>query len=341
MRLKSQSIVASDTEAMKLFRNSLVLGSALFAGLLALQAADQGTQIIRATGTIQAIHSLTVQVPVMQGQGSQLTLIKLVQNGAHVHKGDLLAQFDSTTQLKAAREAAAKYDDLAHQVEQKRAEHASNVEKRLSDLQTAQADFSKAEIDLRKSPILSEIDQQKDVIKVADGKEHVASLERSNGAHDTAELAEIRVLELQRDRQKVAVNRQSSNADKLFLRAPIEGMVALQNVWRNGSMGHAEEGDQLWAGGALMQLFDPSSMQVGVAVAEPDGAVLKAGTRAMVHLDAFPDLVLPAHFDSASPVASSSMGNPIKSFNARFTLDRGDVHLMPDLSAAVEIQVKP
>ena len=322
---------------MPMVRNGALMAGAVVAGLLSMGAADQGTHLIRATGTIQATHSLMVQVPVMQGQGSQLTLIKLVQNGTRVHQGDLLAQFDSTTQIKAAREAAAKYDDLGHQVEQKRAEHASNLEKRLSELQAAQADLGKAEIDSRKGPILSEIEQLKDAVKVADAKEHVASLERSDKEHDTAELAEIRVLELQRDRQKVAVNRQQSNADKLSLRAPIEGMVALQNVWRNGSMGHAEEGDQLWAGGSLMQLFDPSAMQVAVAVGEPDGAVLRAGTRALVHLDAFPDLVLPARFDSASPVASSSMDNSIKSFNARFTLERSDMHLMPDLSAAVEI----
>ena len=156
--------------------SSVVVGTLVVAGLLSMRAADQGAHLIRATGTIQATHSLMVQVPVMQGQGSQLTLIKLVQNGTRVHQGNLLAQFDSTTQIKAAREAAAKYDDLGHQVEQKRAEHASNLEKRLSELQAAQADLGKAEIDSRKGPILSEIEQQKDAVKVADAKEHVASL---------------------------------------------------------------------------------------------------------------------------------------------------------------------
>lgn len=326
---------------MPKFRHGAVLGTVLFTALLYLRAADQEIHVIRATGTILATHSLTVRVPILQGQGSQLTLIKLIPNGTRVHVGDLLAEFDDTGQLKAAREAASKYDDLAHQVDQKRAEHASNVEKRLSELQGAQADLHKAELDLRKGPVLSEIEQQKNTIKVADAKEHVASLERSGKAHDTAELAEIRVLELQRDRQKIAVERQRKNAEQLSLKAPIEGMVALQNVWRNGSMGHAEEGDQLWGGSTLMQLFDPSSMQVGVAVGEPDGAVLKTGTQAEVHLDAFPEIVLPAHFDSASPVATSSMDNPIKSFNARFLLDKSDPHLMPDLSAAVEIRVTP
>lgn len=150
-----------------------------------------------------------------------------------MHPGDLLAEFDRTNELKLAREAQAKYDDLSHQVDQKRAEHKSNAEKRTSDLEQAQADLEKAQIEIRKGPILSEIDQKKNAVKLEDAKEHVASLERSNHFHDVAEAAEIRILELQRDRQKIALARQESNAQKLSLRAPIGGMVALQNVFRN------------------------------------------------------------------------------------------------------------
>lgn len=326
---------------MSILRSRTVPGTALLLSLLCLQASEKPTRVVRVTGSIQAVRSVTIQVPSLRGQGGELTLVKLAENGSPVHAGEVLAGFDNTAQLKAAREAQAKYDDLSHQVEQKRAEHASNVEKRLSELQGALADLKKAEIDLRKGPILSEIDQQKDIIKVADAKAHAASLERSSKARDTLELAEIRVLELQRDRQNVAVDRARANADRLSLRAPIDGMVALQNVWRNNSLGHAEEGDQLWAGSPLMQLFNPSTMQVVVSVGEPDGAVLKAGTKAAVHLDAFPNLILPAHFDSASPVATAAMGNPLKTFDARFVLERTDPRLMPDLSAAVEIRVEP
>jgi membrane fusion protein (multidrug efflux system) len=275
----------------------------------------------------------------MEGTGGNLTLTSLVENGATVHAGELLAEFDDTNELKLAREAQAKYDDLSHQVDQKRAEHTSNAEKRTSDLEQAQADLEKAQIEIRKGPILSEIDQQKNEVKLADAKEHVASLQRSNHFHDVAELAEIRVLELQRDRQKIAVARAQSNAQKLSLRAPIGGMVALQNVFRNNSMGHAEEGDQLWPGSPLLQLFDPSAMVVELSVGEPDGAVLVPGAKAVVHLDAFPGLTFTAHFDSASPVASGALDSPIKTFSARFVLDQSDPHLLPDLSAAVDITV--
>ncbi len=276
------------------------------------------------SGTVEAARSVTVQVPSIAGQGGNITLAKLIANGTVVHEGDLLAEFDRTDQLKLAREAQAKFDDLSHQVEQKIAEQKSNAEKRASDLGQAQADLEKAEIEIRKGPVLSDIEQQKNTVKLQDARQHVASLERSSHFHDLAEAAELRILELQRDRQKYVVERQKKNADRLALRAPIAGMVALQNVFRNNSMGHAQEGDQLWPGSPLLRLFDPSAMQPQVSVDEPDGAVLVPGARAVVHLDAYPNLTFTAHFGSASPVASASLGSPIRSFAA---LER--VYLMP------------
>jgi hypothetical protein len=79
-------------------------------------------------------------------------------------------------------------------------------------------------------------------------------------------------------------------------------------------------------------------MMVRCAVGEPDGAALVPGSKAIVYFDAYPDLALPAHFEFASPVASSAFGSPIKSFTAVFKLDKSDAHLMPDLSAAVVVE---
>ena len=71
---------------------------------------------------------------------------------------------------------------------------------------------------------------------------------------------------------------------------------------------------------------------------EPDGAALVPGSKATVFFDAYPDLAIPAHFESASPVAASALGSPIKPFTAVFKLDKTDPHLMPDLSAAVIVE---
>ncbi len=293
---------------------------------------------MRATGIIRAVHSVTVLVPRIEGLGGNLTLATLAENGVMVAAGAPLASFDRSNELKLLREAQSKLDDLEHQIEQKKAEHLSNAEKRISDLAQADADLKKAEIESRKGPVLSAIDQDKNKVKVDDSREHVESLKKSNRFHDVAEAAELRILELQRDRQKVAVDRQTRNSEKLLVKAPLKGMVALENVYRNNSMGHAQEGDQLWPGSPLLKLFDPTAMDVEIAVGEPDGAVLVPGAKATVHLDAFPDLKFTAHYSSASPVATSPLGMTVKSFTARFRLDQSDVHLLPDLSAAVDIE---
>jgi len=296
------------------------------------------SRVIRLTGTVQAVHSFAVQVPSVRGQGNGLTLTKLVPGGSTVRQGDIIAEFDQTAQLQAERDTMAKFDDLKHQIESKIAEQHSNAEGRASALQQAEGDLEKARLEIKKGPILSTIDDQKNAAKLEDAQQHVASLKRSNHFHELAEAAELRVLELQRDRQQVALDRARGNMEKLTVHAPLGGMVALDDVWKNGSMGHAQEGDQLWPGSPLLRIFDPSQMEVRLTVSEPDDGVLRPGMEGVVHVDAYPDLTFRALFDSAAPVASAAVDSPVKTFDARFRLESHDAHLLPDLSAAVDVE---
>jgi len=293
---------------------------------------------VRVTGTLEAVRSSKVLVPQIYGQGGSMTLTKLIPNGSRVQEGDLIAVFDSTQQADNARDAQAKFDDLGHQVDQKAAENRADAEKRAADLRQAEADLAKAQIELQKGPILSEIERLKTEVKLKTAADHLESLRKSMAFHDRADAAALRILELQRDRQKVALERAQNNMAKLELHAALAGVVAHQNLYRNNSMGHAQEGDQLYRGQPLVSIFDPAEMLVRCAVGEPDGATLVQGTKATVYLDAYPDLALPAHFEFASPVASSALGSPIKTFSAVFKLDQSDPHLMPDLSAAVVLE---
>jgi multidrug resistance efflux pump len=301
-----------------------------------------GKREIRATGTIHAVRAFTVQVPQIAGQTVQsgpnngrLTLVKLVPNGTKVSKGDILAEFDRTAQLDAALEANAKYEDLSHQVSEKAAKNGSDAAKRSSEIRQAEADLAKAEIQLKKGPVLSEIDRLKNQEKAENAGARLASLLKSDASRRKVEAAALEILKLQMERQKVALERAQSNADKMVLKASLGGMVALENLWRGGSMGHAQEGDQLWNGQPLLKIFDPGQMEVRTLIGEPDGVVLQEGTTATVYLDAYPDAVFRARFHSSSPVATAALGSPIKNFTARFVVEGFDPRLLPDLSAAV------
>ena len=300
---------------------------------------DRLHRLVRSNGTVQAVHALTVRVPQIYGQGGDMTLTKLIPTGVSVKKGDVLAEFDRTKQVDNARDAQAKYEDLRHQVDQRKEQHRADAEKRAADLQQATADLSKAELELRKGPILSEIDRLKNQAKLEDAHAHVASLKRSGHSHDISEAADLKILELQRDRQKLAWERAQNNAETLVVKASLPGMVSRENSWHNDTFGPAQEGDQLWPGQPLLRIFDPNGMEVEVSVGEPDGAALGEGSQAAVRLDAYPALTFKAHFDSASPVATSLLDSAVRTFPARFRLDEQNPHLLPDLSAAVDIEV--
>jgi hypothetical protein len=77
------------------------------------------------------------------------------------------------------------------------------------------------------------------------------------------------IMELQRDRQKVAMERAQTNIDKLDVKAPLAGMVAQENLSRGNSLRHAQEGDQLYRGQPLVSIFDPTEMRSAAISASP------------------------------------------------------------------------
>jgi len=290
---------------------------------------------VRATGTIRAIRQHAVQVPRIQGQNGRMTLTWLVANGKVVLKDEVVAEFDRTEQSDKAREALGKFEDLQHQVEQRQAENRANAAKRGEELEQARAELAKATLQLRISEVLAEIERLKNEVKVEDAAAHVASLEQSHRQREIADQADLRILELKMERQKVALDQSQENAKKLVVLSPFDGMVAHEHIWRSGSMGPPQVGDQLYRGQPLLRIFDPTEMEVHLQVGEPDGAVLTPAARALVSLDAYPELIFKARLASASPVAAAALGSPIRRFEARFLLEATDPHLLPDLSAAV------
>jgi multidrug resistance efflux pump len=292
---------------------------------------------IRLTGLVEAVHSSKILVPQIFGPGGPLTLTHLIRNGSEVKEGDVIATFDATTQIDAARDTQAKYDDLGHQVEQKRAQNRADAEKRTLDLKTAEGELGKAELELKKGATLAQIVRDQDEVKLAIARKHVESLQKSNAFHDRSDAAALAILELQRDRQKVALERAQSNINRLEMHSSLPGMVAIQDVFRSNTRGKPQEGDQLFPRQTLASIFDPKEMAIRCAVGEPDGVALRPGARAMVFLDAYPDISVAGHVEFVSPVAASALGSPVKTFTALIKLDRMDPRIMPDLSAAVVV----
>lgn len=103
-------------------------------------------------------------------------------------------------------------------------------------------------------------------------------------------------------------------------------------------MGPPQVGDRMWPGMPVLRIFNPARMVVQATVDEPDFASISNAAHARVYLDAYPEESFDATLQSASPVATAGLDSPVRNFIAIFRLEQQSPRLLPDLSAALEVE---
>jgi HlyD family secretion protein len=304
----------------------------------AVSAATQPA--VRLTGKTQAVRSRAILAPLLAGQQvGTLTIVKLAPSGSRVKQGDLLVEFDREAQLRDSIDKKAQSDDQNGKVKEAQAAEVAAKSKDETDLEQAETALSKAELEMQKIELLSRIDAEKAREDLDEARATLTQLKETFDLKRKAAQAAIRVLEIQRDRTREIMLHSQTNASLMQIRSPIDGIVVFNTIWKQGNMGEVQEGDQIRPGVPFMQVVDPSSMQVHVLVNQEDLAKLTLGQSAQVHLDAYPDLALSGQLESIDPMGKpGDFSSRMRNFSATFSVKGSDPRLMPDLSAAVDVQ---
>ena len=294
---------------------------------------------LRVTGTTEATESYVVAAPTLTGGNlGSLIITHMAPAGAHIKKGDLLVQFDRQAQLKNALDKQAEYEDLVEQIKKKQADQAITRAKDESELHQAQDSVQSAELETRRNEVVSKIDAEKNLANLEEAKANLEQLKETFQLKRQAGLAEIKVLEIQRDRAKVAMEHSKNNADKMEIRAPLAGVVVLNSTWKGNQMGEIAEGDEVRPGVPFMQVMNPNSMQVRARINQADVPWLDVGQTVRIRLDAYPGLMLTGQLQRLAAIGlTSSMSQKVRTFTGIFEIQGADPKLMPDLSAAIDI----
>jgi len=298
-----------------------------------------GAHVLRLKGITEAIQSRAILAPVLSGQQvGILTITKLLPAGSRVKRGDLLVEFDRQAQIRDALDKQAEFDKLVGQVAEQQAKENAARAKDETELHQAESDLKNAELDMKKVELMSRIDVEKAQQTLEQAKATLAQLKETFELKRSAAKAAIRILEIQRDRTRRIMQNAQNNAELMQIKSPLDGIVVLDTIWKQGRMAESQEGDQVRPGVAFMQVVDPSAMQVQVRVNQEDIFALQVGQPAKVRLDAYPDLLLPGKLERIAPVGrGGDFSQKVRTFAAVFSIRGTDARLMPDLSAAVDV----
>ena len=298
-------------------------------------------QVLRLKGTTEAIQSRAILAPLLAGQQvGTLTIIRLAPAGTKVKKGDLLVEFDRQAQMRDFVDKQAEYAKLVDQVSGEQAKETAARAKDETELKTAEDNLRKTELEIQKAEIVSRIDAEKNQENLDEAKATFQQLRETFDLKRKAAQAAIRILEIQRDRTQQTMMHAQANADLMQIRSPLDGVVVLNTIWKQGTMGEVQEGDQVRPGVPFMQVVDPSAMQVRVLANQEDFPSLQVGQTAKVRLDAYPEMVFPAKLEQVAPIGEGGdFSSKLRSFVVIVSIEGNDPKLMPDLSAAVDVDV--
>ena len=311
---------------------------------------------VRVNGTVNAKNFAALMAPRILGSRSglnrggdsgsigpmgdfSLVLMKLAKPGVHVKAGEVVAEFDPQNQLQRLDD----YKDSAVQQENMVKKMLANLaavkEAHDQSVRAAKANWEKAVLDLKTADVRSAIDAEKFKLAVEENDATYKQLLAEADLVDASQIAQIRVSQLNRDQSKIEVARADANVKKMTVKAPMDGIVVMQSIVRNGEFGQIREGDQVAAGQPFVQIVDPTSMVLNATVNQVDAEKLRLGMKSVIHLDAYPDIELPGTLVGIGAMAKASTfrARYVGEIPIRIKLEKMDSRVIPDLTGSAEI----
>lgn len=270
-----------------------------------------------------------------------LVLLHLANPGIHVKAGDVVAEFDPTNQLQRLDDYKDSVVQMENSIKKMTANLAATKEAHDQTVRTSKADWDKALLDLQTAPIRSQIDQEKYKLAVEEAQAKYKQLVAESSLVEESQRAQIRSSELNRDQSKIELSRAEVNVQRMTIKSPIDGIVVMGTIPRNGEFGQIREGDQIGAGQPFMSIVDPSSMVLNATVNQVDAERLRLGMKATVRLDAYPEVRLPGDLIGIGAMSKTSTfrGSYVGEIPIRIKIAKTDPRLIPDLTGSAEVEL--
>lgn len=308
--------------------------------------ADDGPAVpgaIRLSGTLEAVRSRTISAPRLAGSYATMTITTLAKPGTRVQAGDLLLEFDPQEQQRMAFDRQAELVDLDSQIERKHADQAAEEQKDRTGLVAAENDIARAKLAVSTNALIAQVAAEKNTLTLQQGVAKLEQLQATFQLRREAAAADLRILEIRRERAARALRYAEQNATTMQVRAPFPGLVVVKTTYRPGTQGMVEilEGDDVRPGLPIIDLVDTSAMQVRARINQADAEVVKPGMPATIRLDGFPDLSFKGRVEQVMPLAVTGISTTVRTFFAIVSIERSHPQLLPDLTASVEVTPPP
>lgn len=301
----------------------------------------KGDVVVRsfARGELRAVRSAALTAPNLFGT---VQVTKLAPMGAFAREKDLIVEFDDSEVLSRLEQRELELEQVDEQIKKAQADLAIRNNQDQVDLLRARYSVRRAELEVKKNPLLPAIDQKKNLLNLEEAQRRLRQLESDIKSKQEQALAELNVLRERRNRNLLDINREKQRLLQVKLLSPISGLVAIKQnrAGFSGMFGtqipDIREGDQVQPGMPVAEILDLSELEVIARIGELDRANLHEGQDVLIRLDALAGKTFHGKIKSMSGTASANIfsSDPGKKFDVIFSIDMRE--LLKELGAKPE-----
>jgi len=299
---------------------------------------------VRVSGQTMARNFVSITALRMRGpdSGRTLVLIYLAEGGKFVKKGEIVAQIDAQSLKDHVDDVHSQVVQAEADIIKRKAEQAIDRENLRQSLRQAKAEWDAAKLDASAAEIRTPIDRELLQLAVDEAAARYKELEQDVKTQEEAFRAEIRILELTKERHVRHRDRHAHDLERFTMRSPIDGVVVRESFWRGGmQQGQFDTGDTVTPGTTFLKIVNPGDMQVMASISQTVADEVRVGQPAVIRFDGYPDLKLPGRVRLVGQMAAGGWRQQFWTRWMSVTLDilGSDPRVIPDLSTSADIVV--
>jgi len=299
-------------------------------------------QTLMLTGQTASRDYVDIKAPIMRGfeSGRELILLYLVPSGTRVKQRERLAVIDGQATQDHVDDIGDTISSAEADIRKRKSEHEIDRENLRQGLLLAKAELDKARLELAASETRTAIDKELLRLSVEEAEAKYKQSQADVQHKETGHKAEIRILEITRERHVRHRDRHRNDLTKYTFYSPMpDGLAVVQSVWRGGEWSTIQQGDQLQPGQLFIKVVNPASMIVLSNANQSESSHVRIGQEARIRLDGFPGLTFRGNVFSLGAIATGGWRTQyyIRNIPVKVAIEGSDPKLIPDLSASVEI----
>lgn len=310
------------------------------AGTLPVAPARKGDflVIVRCRGELRARSSHQIVAPNVP----QLRIVWQAPSGAPIRQGEPVVRFDPSNARQQLQEQEAALKQAQATLEQGEANARITAEQDKRDLSAARYDVEKARLEASKQEIVSAIQGEESRIDLGLAEQKLRVQQATGELHAASDAAKNASFTRLRDKAQAEVDLYKHRLEQMELHAPGNGIVVYVTNYSQGWVNAKpfKVGDQVWAGAAVAEIPDLTTLEMEGKVDEIDRGRIQSGNEVRVRVDSLPEMTLAAKLDSISLLTVQTFEwPPTSSFRGYAGITKSDSRLRPGMNGSMDVVV--